>query len=155
VKPLPYPIVLDNMRDGINTCGCSELTPVCPSAPKHCAGCQCNTCVEKAEYLRAHLDECPHEGVGVNFTFNRIEPDDMNRPRFMFLEVAATCLDCGQPLRFVGVEAGGHFSEPRVDATGTAISLPVVPGASLTPLPMTFVVPPGRDEPNVLDGGEA
>lgn len=151
----PYPEVTDNMTGGVNTCGCSEITPVCPAAPKHCAGCSCDTCWRKREYLRAHPDECPHEGVGVNVTFSRVEPDDMNRPRFMFIEVKADCLDCEQPLRFVGVEAGGHFEEPRVDATGTAISLPVKAGANLTPLPVKYVVPPDSGAAKVIEGGEA
>ena len=59
------------------------------------------------------------------------------------VSVTVVCTECGLPFRFIGVNAGNHFSEPRVSVDGTELRAPIEPAehekfsarASYTPKP--------------------
>lgn len=37
------------------------------------------------------------------------------------------CAECGLPFRFLGLQAGAHFSEPRVSVDATELRAPIEP----------------------------
>lgn len=42
-------------------------------------------------------------------------------------DIRITCADCALPFRFMGLAAGYHFAEPRVNVDATQLRAPIEP----------------------------
>jgi hypothetical protein len=103
-------------------------------------------------------DRCKHEAFTSAVAIHRIE--DLGR--FM-ADVKVACAECGEPFRFLGLEAGLHFTRPAVSITGLELHVPIEPqgeprlqpAASFSmPAPAAFAVRNAEIEPLLRELGD-
>lgn len=71
--------------------------------------------------------QCEHENFAANVRVGRLTKDDGGPVTGYCADVTVKCVDCGLPFRFIGLNAGNHFAEPRVSVDGTELRAPLEP----------------------------
>lgn len=70
---------------------------------------------------------CEHLNFKANVRVGRLTKEDGGPVTGYCADVQVTCAECGLPFRFIGLEAGNHFAEPRVSVDGTELRAPIEP----------------------------
>lgn len=66
--------------------------------------------------------DCIHENFAANVAVGRI----LDAGKFC-ADITVKCADCGEPFRFVGVDAGFDLSRPMVSIDGLELRAPIEP----------------------------
>jgi len=66
--------------------------------------------------------DCAHENFAAVVAVARIE--DVGK---FVAEITVNCTECGEPFRFVGVEAGMTYAAPRCSIDGLRLFAPIEP----------------------------
>lgn len=70
---------------------------------------------------------CKHENFKASVRVARLSKVDDGPITGYSADVTVNCADCGLPFRFVGLNAGNSFVEPRVSVDGTELRAPLEP----------------------------
>ena len=73
---------------------------------------------------------CPHENFGASVEVNRLTAEDSTEPGGYSADIRAWCEDCGEPFRWIGLQAGLMPSRPMVSVDETELHAPLRPASS-------------------------
>jgi hypothetical protein len=73
---------------------------------------------------------CPHENFGASVDVGRITAEDGTGPDAYSAAIKAWCADCGEPFRWIGLQAGLMPSRPMVSVDETEMRAPLRPASS-------------------------
>lgn len=88
---------------------------------------------------------CRHEHFAANVAVQRLMQEDNGPVTGFSADVRIQCAQCGLPFRFIGMEAGDHYAEPRVSVDGTELRAPIEPATHEKFAPRaSYAFPRGR-----------
>lgn len=70
---------------------------------------------------------CPHDTFQVSANVGRLTKGDGGPVTGYTADITVRCTQCNLPFRFIGLPAGTHHSEPRVNLDGTELRAPIEP----------------------------
>jgi hypothetical protein len=74
---------------------------------------------------------CPHEGLHADVAINRLTASDDDPTVVAFIaDVTVRCLDCGEPFRWTGVQAGLNPRRPTCSVNETELHAPLRPASA-------------------------
>lgn len=73
---------------------------------------------------------CPHENFTARVEVNRLKPSDEEPVDAYAADVRISCSDCGEPFRFIGVQAGLRPDRPMCSVDETELRAPIRPASS-------------------------
>ena len=74
---------------------------------------------------------CPHENFGAAVDITRLtEAEGDTAPGAYSAAIRAWCEDCGEPFRWIGLQAGMHPGRPMVSVDETEMRAPLRPASS-------------------------
>jgi hypothetical protein len=73
---------------------------------------------------------CPHENFAASVEINRLTGEGGGEPGAYSADIRASCADCGEPFRWIGLQAGLMPSRPMVSADETELRAPLRPASS-------------------------
>lgn len=89
------------------------------------------------------MSGCVHMNFDAMCSVGRLSEDEGGPITGYTIGVQVKCRECGLPFRFIGLEAGSHFAEPRVSADGTELRAPIEPATHERFAPRaSYVLPP-------------
>lgn len=92
---------------------------------------------------------CEHKNFRCAANIGRLSHDEGGPITGYVADVKIECADCGLPFRFIGLNAGNHYAEPRVSIDGTELRAPIEPATHTKFQPLArFTLPPRPDRSN-------
>lgn len=73
------------------------------------------------------MSECKHEQFRAECNTARLSHEEGGPVTGYSLSVRVECAQCGLHFRFIGLQAGNHFAEPRVSVDGKELRAPIEP----------------------------
>lgn len=74
---------------------------------------------------------CPHEDFSATVEVNRLTGDgDGTVPHAFSADIRVNCTQCGEPFRWIGVQAGLSGSKPMCSVDETELHAPLRPASS-------------------------
>jgi hypothetical protein len=74
---------------------------------------------------------CPHTDFNVIADVRRVaDADDSEKIIAYCVDVKCWCHECGEAFRWMGVQPGMSFDEPRVDLGGATLTIPMRPSSA-------------------------
>lgn len=70
---------------------------------------------------------CAHEDFMAKVDVTRLSHDEGGPINGYTLQATIKCTQCNLPFRFIGLAAGSHFAEPRVNTDATELRAPIEP----------------------------
>lgn len=70
---------------------------------------------------------CAHEDFMATVDVGRLSNEEGGPINGYTFEARIKCTQCNLPFRFIGLPAGNHFAEPRVNIDGTELRAPIEP----------------------------
>lgn len=70
---------------------------------------------------------CDHEDFLIEGNIGRLSHDKGGPITSYTADIKIKCTQCGLPFRFIGLAAGNHHSEPRVNIDATELRAPIEP----------------------------
>ena len=84
---------------------------------------------------------CQHEQFSADVSAHRIV--DPDKPILFRADVKVRCVQCGEPFRFLGLDAGLNFERPTVSVDGLELNAPIEPeGVPMLANRAVFHMPP-------------
>lgn len=90
------------------------------------------------------MTTCEHENFKANVRVGRLTRGDDGPVTGYSADVTIACAQCGLPFRFIGLDAGNHFAEPRVSVDGTELRAPIEPATHEKFAPRASYAFPGK-----------
>lgn len=72
-------------------------------------------------------DACQHMNFRANVDVARLSDTEGGPITGYSASIGIVCTDCGLPFRFLGLQAGSHYAEPRVSVDATELRAPLEP----------------------------
>lgn len=89
------------------------------------------------------MARCEHINFKANVRVGRLTKTDEGPVTGYSADVTVACADCGLPFRFIGLDAGNHYAEPRVSIDGTELRAPLEPATHDKFAPRaSYAIPP-------------
>jgi hypothetical protein len=75
---------------------------------------------------------CPHEGFAADVAVNRLTAsDEPGAPVTAYIaDIRVACADCGEPFRWIGVQAGVTGGKPMCSVDETELHAPIRPASA-------------------------
>jgi hypothetical protein len=73
---------------------------------------------------------CPHANFGASVEVNRLTEGDGGEVSVFTADIRAWCEDCGEPFRWIGLQAGLKPDRPMVSVDETELHAPLRPASS-------------------------
>jgi hypothetical protein len=74
---------------------------------------------------------CPHEDFTASVDVNRLTPDDSTTvPHAYSAGIRVSCSGCGEPFRWIGLQAGMRPDRPMCSPDETVLTAPLRPASS-------------------------
>jgi hypothetical protein len=74
---------------------------------------------------------CPHQNFAASVEVNRLTGREGDtEPNAYSADIKAWCADCGEPFRWIGLQAGLSGSKPMCSVDETVMSAPLRPASS-------------------------
>ena len=81
--------------------------------------------------MNANPDKpCPHENFEAWTAVGRLQPSEGQPVNAYTAEIRINCADCGEPFRFIGVQAGLRGDRPMCSVDETELRAPIRPASS-------------------------
>jgi hypothetical protein len=89
---------------------------------------------------------CEHKSFRCAANIGRLSHDEGGPITGYVADIKIECAECGLPFRFIGLNAGSHFAEPRVSIDGTELCAPIEPATHTKFQPSASYTPTPRPE---------
>lgn len=73
---------------------------------------------------------CPHENFESHVSVNRLKETEDGPITAYAADIVIRCLDCDEPFRFIGVQAGMKPDRPMCSPDETELRVPIRPASS-------------------------
>lgn len=73
------------------------------------------------------MNACEHKSFRATAKIGRLSHEEGGPITGYSCNLTVKCEDCGLAFRFIGLEAGDHYAEPRVSVDGTELRAPIEP----------------------------
>ena len=90
------------------------------------------------------MADCVHQDFEAAVKVARLSDGDGGPVTGFSAEVSILCVKCRIPFRFLGLAAGNHYAEPRVNVDGTELRAPIEPATHQVFQPRASYTTPPR-----------
>ena len=93
------------------------------------------------------MSACEHMNFRADCDIGRLSAGEGGPITGYTVAVKVKCAECGLPFRFIGLNAGSHYSEPRVNIDGTELRAPIEPAEhQVFAARANFTMPPLKEQ---------